>query len=54
MVSLNAAKDAKERFDLVEQTNCYLEWYESILGNRHNANGDFGRALNLRSEKTAL
>jgi len=35
----NAAKDARERFDLNKQADCYLEWYYEWLADvsRHTA-----------------
>lgn len=35
----NAAADARERFDLVRQTDKYLEWYHEILESTHGKRG---------------
>jgi hypothetical protein len=47
-LSKNAAKDARERFDLEDQAQRYLEWYEELIG--HGVARERGVALALQRQ----
>jgi glycosyltransferase involved in cell wall biosynthesis len=40
MLSNNATRDARDRFDLRKQADCYLDWYRSILNTRQPCAGN--------------
>ena len=33
-LSQNAARDALDRFDLIKQADCYMDWYQQLVRNR--------------------